>query len=179
MELADLGNSGDEGLDGTSRGEGDSGVRVGATNSNGSAMSRSAGTSVGGPAILSADVLAIFFAGGLGLAKNGGDIDFAAIGGIDFAAGGGWLEVTSNGGGHEGAANGSGFAVAANGGKLAVVANGGWHVFHGHMLRGTNFSLIFCMGPIICIGLGNGGLAIWSTGSFPGGLLYNVGWPFA
>ncbi len=63
-ELANLGNSGDGGLDGTSRGEGDSGdgerldgtsggegdsgVRIGAENSGGSAISMSAGACAGG-----------------------------------------------------------------------------------------------------------------------------------
>ncbi len=64
VELANLGNSGDRELDGTSRdgerlnrtsgGEGDSGVRMGVANSNGSAMSSSVDSSAGRLAIYSA-----------------------------------------------------------------------------------------------------------------------------
>ncbi len=88
MELANLRNSGDSGLDGTSRdgvrldgtsgGEGDSGVRMGAANSNGSAMSSSAEPSAVGLAISSAGGLALATSGRPALAANGGGLALAA-----------------------------------------------------------------------------------------------------
>ncbi len=32
---------------------------------------------------------------------------------------------------------------------------------------------------VLIMFVSSGGLAVWSTGSFPGGPLYNVGWPIA